>query len=128
MDRRALILPVVLAPALASPAAAQTDVGRNIEGGLYWSVAAPQGAAWRLSCRFPPVTYFRNNYDQHAWINELSDQGAGPSRGRLPLDSGYCKVTKTAGAGPVAIAVGRAGQIETGAVRDAGQSVTAGLF
>jgi hypothetical protein len=114
--------------ALASPAAAQTYVGRNIEGGLHYSVSAPQGATWRLNCRFPPVTYFRNNYDQRSWINHLRDEGAGPSRGRLPLDTGYCEVTKTGGEGPVAIAVGRPGKIEARAVRAVGESATAGLF
>lgn len=126
MKRAALIS--LVAVALASPAVAQTYVGRDIEGGLHWSVSAPQGASWRVNCRFPPVTYFRNNYDQRSWINQLTDEGSGPSRGRLPLDSGYCEVTKTGGEGPVAIAVGRPGKVEARAVRETGQSATAGLF
>lgn len=125
---RVLFLIAGAAVALAAPAAAQTYVGRNIEGGLHYAVSAPQGAAWRLNCRFPPVTYYRSNYDQRSWINQLRDEGAGPSRGRLPLDTGYCEVTKTGGQGPVAIAVGRPGKVEARAVRDTGQSATAGLF
>ena len=125
MKRVVLFLSAALA---ASPGAAQTHVGSNIEGGLHYSVAAPQGASWRLDCRFPPVTYYRNNYDRRAWINHLTDQGHGPSRGRLPLDSGYCEVTKTGGDGPVAIAVGRTGKVEVRAVRVVGESATAGLF
>ena len=119
---------ILLAAALATPAIAQTYVGSNIEGGLHYSVSAPQGASWRLNCRFPPVTYYRNNYDRQAWINQLTDQGHGSSRGRLPLDSGYCEVTKTGGDGPVAIAVGRLGKVEARAVRAVGESTTAGLF
>ncbi len=118
----------LIAVAMASPASAQTHVGRNIEGGLHYAVAAPQGASWRLNCRFPPVTYFRNNYDQRSWINQLRDEGHGPSRGRLPLDSGYCQVTKTGGEGAVAIAVGRPGTVDVRAVRAVGESATAGLF
>lgn len=125
---RAVPLIALAAAVLAAPAAAQTYVGSNIEGGLHWSVSAPQGASWTLDCRFPPVTYFRNNYDRQAWINQLTDQGSGPSRGRLPLDSGYCKVTKTGGQGPVAIAVGRPGKTDARAVRAVGESATAGLF
>lgn len=114
--------------AAGSSAVAQTYVGHNIEGGLHYSVSAPQGASWRLNCRFPPVTYYRNNYDQRSWINQLRDEGSGASRGRLPLDSGYCEVTKTGGEGPVAIAVGRTGKVEARAVRAVGESATAGLF
>jgi len=125
---RGTSLLVLTAVAVASPAAAQTYVGRNIEGGLHYAVSAPQGAAWRVNCRFPPVTYFRTNYDQRSWINQLTDEGHGPSRGRLPLDTGYCKVTKTGGEGPVAIAVGRTGMVEARAVRAVGESATAGLF
>jgi len=125
---KALPLIALAAVILAAPAAAQTYVGENIEGGLHWSISAPQGASWRLNCRFPPVTYFRNNYDREAWINQLTDEGSGPSRGRLPLDTGHCRATKTGGEGPVAIAVGRPGKVETAVVRAAGESATAGLF
>jgi hypothetical protein len=125
---RALTLIAVAAIALAAPAAAQTYVGENIEGGLHWSVSAPGGASWRLNCRFPPVTYYRNNYDREAWINQLTDEGSGPSRGRMPLDTGHCRVTKTGGEGPVAIAVGRPGNVETAVARAVGESATAGLF
>lgn len=125
---RALPLITLAAVALAAPAAAQTYVGENIEGGLHWSVSAPGGASWRLNCRFPPVTYFRNNYDREAWINQLTDEGSGPSRGRMPLDTGHCRVTKTGGEGPVAIAVGRPGKVETAVARAVGESATAGLF
>ena len=123
-----LIAIAIAIVALAAPAAAQTYVGENIAGGLHWSVSAPGGASWRLNCRFPPVTYYRNNYDREAWINQLTDEGSGPSRGRLPLDTGHCRVTKTGGEGPVAIAVGRPGKVETAVARAAGESATAGLF
>lgn len=127
MRGRAALAALVLLGA-APAATAQTYVGRDIEGGLHWSVSAPQGASWTLLCRFPPVTYFRTNYDREAWINQLVDSGQGASRGRLPLDTGHCKVTKTGGAGPVAIAVGRTGKVETAVARATGQSATAGLF
>ena len=113
---------------LAAPASAQTRVGRSLENGLHWAVSAPRGASWRLICRFPPVTYERNSYDRNAWINQLTDEGSGPSRGRLPLDTGSCEVTKTGGPGPVGIAVGRTGEVQTGVARETGQTAAAGLF
>jgi hypothetical protein len=114
--------------ALPAGALAQTAVGDNVEGGLHWSVSAPQGASWRLVCRHPPITWRRSNYDQKAWANRFTEAGQGAARGRLPLDRGYCEVTKTGGAGPVAIAVGRTGAVDTGVTRAIGQSANAELF
>ena len=45
---------VLAVTAVAPVASAQVHVGRNVEGGLPWSVAAPQGASWSLVCRFAP--------------------------------------------------------------------------
>ena len=90
-----------------SAAGAQTYVGKNIEGGAHWAVAAPQGASWSLECRFPPVTYWENSYDQNHWINKLEQSGAGAAQGRLPLNVGYCYLTKTGGNGPVGLAMAR---------------------
>ena len=88
-------------------AGAQTHVGKNIEGGMYWAVSAPQGARWSLDCRFPPVTYWQSSYDQKHWINKLEQTGQGSAQGRLPLTVGHCHLIKTGGAGPVGIAVAR---------------------
>ncbi len=91
----------------AWPASApgQTDVGVNHHDGLHWSVAAPQGAAWRLSCGFSPVTMHMGQYDRQHWANRLTRAGQGPQRGRLPGDNGSGTLTKTGGAGPVGIAL-----------------------
>lgn len=102
--RRAIILGLA-ATALAMSASAQTDVGKDHYGGLHWSVAAPQGANWTLLCRFRPVTLWVSQYDRRQWVNQVARQGEGPQRGRLPGDDGRCTLTKTGGAGPVAIAL-----------------------
>ncbi|RZJ00038.1 MAG: hypothetical protein EON90_08975 [Brevundimonas sp.] len=97
----------ILATVAVSAADAQTYVGKNIEGGMYWAVSAPQGAEWLLSCRFPPVTYWVSQYDREHWINKLEQTGSGPAQGRLPLNVGHCHLTKTGGNGPVGVAVAR---------------------
>lgn len=99
---------VLLAMALAamsSSASSQTDVGQNHGGGLHWSVAAPLGATWSLSCGFSPVTLDMGQYDRKHWANRLNRVGRGPQRGRLPGNSGSCTLTKAGGAGPVGIAL-----------------------
>jgi hypothetical protein len=114
--------------ATASAAGAQTYVGKNIEGGLHWAVAAPQGASWSLVCRFPPVTYFESSYNQEAWINRFERQGAGPQNGRLPLNTGHCHLTKTGGNGPVGIALSRPGRVVSDGVREAGGTAAVGIM
>lgn len=89
----------------ASGASAQVDVGSNHYGGLTWAVAAPQGAAWSLSCGFSPVTLHMSQYDRKHWANRLTRSGRGPQRGRLPGDNGSCTLTKTGGSGPVGVAL-----------------------
>lgn len=118
---------LILVLAAASAAGAQTYVGKNIEGGLHWAVAAPQGASWSLVCRFPPVTYYESAYNQEAWINRLEKRGAGPQNGRLPLNTGHCHLTKTGGEGPVGIALSRPGKVSSGGVREVGRTASAGL-
>ena len=120
----ALLISILLS---ATAAEGQTWVGKNIEGGLHWAVAAPQGASWSLVCRFPPVTYFESSYNQEAWINRLERQGEGPQRGRLQLNSGYCHLTKTGGNGPVGIAVSRPGKIVADSARETGETASAGI-
>ena len=125
--------PAVLAVACAllivgGQASAQTYVGRNVEGGLHWSVSAPENASWRLVCRHPPAIYYQSAYNQRAWINQFTETGQGAARGRLPLDSGSCEVTKTGGRGPVAVAVGRPGTVNTGVAYRVGEVAGVGLF
>jgi len=91
--------------AMVSSASGQTNVGQNHGGGLHWSVAAPQGASWSLSCGFSPVTLDMGRYDREHWANRLNRAGQGPQRGRLPGDNGSCTLTKTGGAGPVGVAL-----------------------
>lgn len=105
----AMTVAVVLG-GLATPASAQTDVGVEHTAGLPWSVAAPDGASWSLVCRFSPVTMEMNNYDRRHWANGLSRSGRGHMAGRLPVDNGWCILTKTGGPGAVAIALVKNGE------------------
>lgn len=104
--------------ALAGGAAAQTHVGTVHAAGLPWSVAAPGGASWSLVCRFSPVTMEMNNYDRKHWANSLTRSGHGAMRGRLPVDNGWCIVTKTGGPGSVAIAMVKNGEARAQATND----------
>ncbi len=110
MKRSVTALLVLATSAWPVVASSQTDVGENHHGGLHWSVAAPQGAAWRLSCGFSPVTLHMGQYDRQHWANRLTRTGRGPERGRLPGDNGSCTLTKTGGAGPVGIALVKNGR------------------
>lgn len=100
MKRSVRALLVLAASAWPVAASSQTDVGANHHSGLHWSVAAPKGAAWRLSCGFSPVTLHMGQYDRQHWANRLTRAGRGPQRGRLPGDNGSCTLTKTGGRGP----------------------------
>lgn len=91
---------VVFLPAVAS---AQQNVGRDHHGGLQWAVAAPQGAGWRLDCRFRPVLMEMSRYDREHWANASTQEGTGPRQGRLPGDNGRCTLTRTSGTGPVGL-------------------------
>lgn len=112
----------------ASSAGAQTHVGTNIEGGLHWYVSAREGASWRLVCRFPPVTYYRNAYDQKSWINRFERSGRGSNSGRLPLNVGHCHVWKTGGRGAVGIGLARPGERVGDATRDPAEPAAVGFL
>jgi hypothetical protein len=90
---------------LPGVASAQTDVGTAHASGLPWSVAAPGGASWSLVCRFSPVTMDMSQYDRKHWANGLTRTGRGAMAGRLPVDNGWCILTKTGGPGAVAVAL-----------------------
>ena len=51
-----------------------------------------------------------NNYDRQHWANGLTRSGSGHMAGRLPVDNGWCILTKTGGAGAVAIALVKDGE------------------
>lgn len=108
--RIAAIAAVIFTLGLAGGASAQTDVGTEHASGLPWSVAAPDGASWSLVCRFSPVTMEMNNYDRRHWANGLTRSGRGHMAGRLPVDNGWCILTKTGGPGAVAIALVKNGE------------------
>ena len=112
----------------ASAASAQTHVGPNFEGGLHWSVAAPQGASWSLVCRFAPVTYEASQWDQRHWTNKIATTGTGAARGRLPHQDGRCAVTKTGGPGPVAIAMVRGDEVLAEATTDPARPAAVGFL
>lgn len=112
---------------MAPVALAQNHV-ENVEGGLHWSVAAPQGASWSLVCRFAPVTYASSTYQRKTWTNRISTSGTGASRGRLPQQDGRCTVTKTGGAGPVGIALVRGEEIQSAGTNDPARPAAVGFL
>jgi hypothetical protein len=111
----------------AGGVAAQTAVGDDLAGGLAWHVAAPGGARWALDCRFTPATYTHNQYERR-WANRMRLEGTGPQGGRLPVDNGRCTVTKTGGAGPVAIAVARGTEVVADGAAGVGEPARVGLL
>lgn len=110
------------------PVMAQTWVGTNIEGGLYWHVSTRQGASWRIVCRYPPVTYYRNAYDRKAWINRFERNGQGPDSGRLPLNVGHCHLWKTGGQGAVGLGLARPGEAAGDATSDPSEPAAVGFL
>lgn len=106
MRRLARLSPVVLA--LAATGALAQGSNTDAYDGLHFHVAAPQGANWSLECRFRPTRITINSYERRV-TNQLSYSGAGPRAGRLPGDNGRCVLTKTGGAGPVGVALVKAG-------------------
>ena len=126
--RRSVALLALAALSAASGVAAQTHVGRNFEGGIPWSVAAPQGASWSLVCRFAPVTYEASQWDRRRWTNKIATTGTGASRGRLPDHDGSCTVTKTGGPGPVAIAMVRGAEVQSDATTDPARPAAVGFL
>ena len=128
--RRALTASLLLLAGLASAgsASAQTHVGTDVEGGLHWSVAAPQGASWSLVCRFSPVTYEASPYDLRHWTNKVSTRGTGADRGRLPQQDGRCTVTKTGGPGPVGVAMVRGAEVQSAGTNDMAHPVAVGFL
>ena len=111
VEMKSLAVAVTLTAVFAGPAVAQTQLTEPHEG-LHWSVAAPQGAAWRLECRFRPVTV------RNRWLNSLTLTGEGAQRGRLPSQDGRCSLTKTGGAGPVGVALVKDGKATAAGTND----------
>jgi hypothetical protein len=123
------IIAIAVVGGAASTAGAQTYVGKNIEGGMHWHVAAPQGASWSLVCRFPPVTYWRTNYDKKAWINRFARESGGSQGGRLPLNVGHCHLTKTGGRGAVGLALARSPtEVVSDGTRDPAEPAAVGFL
>jgi len=127
MRRFAGIL-ILVSLSVATVASAQTHVGPNVEGGLHWSVAAPQGASWSLVCRFAPVTYEASQWDLRHWTNKIATTGTGAARGRLPDQDGRCTVTKTGGPGPVGIAMVKDGQVQADGTNDTAHPAAVGFL
>ena len=119
---------MAVAIGLAAPAQAQDVVGRDHATGLPWAVAAPQGASWRLTCRFGSAVLYMNQYDRRHWVNRFRRHGRGDDAGRLPTDNGQCDLVKTGGDGPVGLALVKNGERSTAGVRAVGQSVHVNVF
>jgi len=118
---RQLTSALILIAALATPALAQGSQ-TTPDGGLHWSVAAPQGASWSLECRFAPVTI------QNKMLNRFAVTGTGPQRGRLPGQDGRCTLTKTGGAGPVGVALVKNGQPTAAGTNDPAAPAAINVF
>jgi hypothetical protein len=118
---------LILIGATADAAWAQTHVA-DVEGGLHWSVAAPQGASWSLVCRFAPVTYQASTYERNAWTNKIATTGTGAARGRLPQQDGRCTVTKTGGPGPVGVALVRGQEVQAAGTSDPARPAAVGFL
>ncbi len=125
--RIAAAVGAVLTLALAGSVSAQTHVGTEHAAGLPWSVAAPGGASWDLACRFSPVTMEMGRYDRKHWANGLTRSGQGAMRGRLPVDNGWCILTKTGGPGAVAIAMVKNGEARARATNDPARPARVGF-
>jgi hypothetical protein len=119
---KSLFLVAAVASAVAPAAMAQGLRGVDPQGGLHWSVAAPQGASWSLDCRFRPVTV------QGALTNQSTHTGSGPMRGRLPADNARCTLKKTGGRGPIGIAVVKNGQATADGTNDAAKAAFVDVF
>lgn len=119
---------VVGAGVLASGATAQVDVGENAYGGLHWHVAAPKGASWALACRFRPVTMAVNRWERKRFSNVSTRSGAGAMAGRLPGDNGRCTLTKSGGAGPVGLAIVKAGAARAAGTNDPARPAIVDVF
>lgn len=128
MRSAAAICTLVIGLFWTGVSSAQTYVGQNTENGMHWHVAAPEGASWRLECRFPPVIYQRNTYDRRAWMNKITVRGEGPQDGRLPLNVGHCRLWKTGGAGPVGIGLSRPGETASDGTRDPDRPAAVGFL
>ncbi len=116
---------LALVPVAAS---AQQNVGREHHGGLQWAVAAPQGASWRLDCRFRPVLLEMSRYDREHWANSSTQVGSGARQGRLPGDNGRCTLTKTGGAGPVGLALVKEGVHHSDGTNDPARPAAVDVF
>ena len=118
---------ILVATVFAPVASAQTHVA-DVEGGLHWSVAAPQGASWSLVCRFAPVTYAASTYERRTWTNKIATTGTGAARGRLPQQDGRCTVTKTGGPGPVGVALVRGDEVQAAGTNDRAHPAAVGFL
>ena len=124
---RVIASSLILMAATAGVASAQTHVA-DVEGGIPWSVAAPQGASWSLVCRFAPVTYEASTYERNTWTNKIATTGTGAARGRLPQQDGRCTVTKTGGPGPVGVALVRDGVAQAAGTNDTTRPAAVGFL
>jgi hypothetical protein len=124
---KTLAIAAALSLAVVGSVQAQTFVGDSTENGMHWHIAAPEGASWRMECRFRPVIYQATPYERR-WINKISQPGQGSLLGRLPDNDGYCRVTKTGGPGPIGIAIVRGGEVVAEGVARVGETASVGLL
>jgi len=125
---RAILIGVVSVGGLVGSASGQTDLGENTRGGLHWHVAAPQGADWSLTCGFRPVTRAVNAYERRRWTNRFRQSGRGSTSGRLPHDNGRCRLTKTGGPGPIALAIVKDGVAQAAGTADPSRPASLTVF
>lgn len=125
MRGRSIIL-ALAAACMASGAPAQ-DAVTDAYDGLPFHVAAPQGAAWSLECRFRPIRITINQFERRM-VNQQRYSGSGPRAGRLPGDNGRCTLTKTGGAGPVGLALVKDGIAKAAGTNDPARPAGVDVF
>lgn len=128
MRPTAAVLVLLAALALPAAGAAGQGVGTDPYGGLHFAVAAPEGASWRLDCRFRPVAVEMSAYDRRHWVNSLTREGQGLHQGRLPGDNGRCTLTKTGGPGPVGLAIIKDGTPHSAGTNDPARPAMVQVF
>lgn len=110
--------------ALALPATGQgsREISARAYEGMFFHVAAPQGASWSLDCRFRPVTV------RGATYNTFQLSGQGGQGGRLPSNDARCTLTKTGGSGPIGLAIVRDGQPHAAGTNSTTEPARVNLF
>ena len=122
MSGRALAAAVIVAMA-AGPAAAQRQPFIPPQRTqLPYTVTAPKGATYTLSCRFRAVRA-KGAFDlDYGYVNKIELSPPNARSGLLPTDNGRCLLTQKGNTGPITLTIVKAGRRYATTVRKKGQS------